>query len=221
MAGIQNRSDDLDEQGAVKMLKAEHIVHRYGKETVLHGIDIEIPKESFTVITGESGSGKSTLLSILSTLLHPDEGSVSYDGQAVNDIKDIDRFRNEVVGFVFQFHYLIPHMSVYENIAMVTRKGREEIMMLLSELGIDALAKKYPDQISGGQRQRAAIARALINDPDYLFADELTGNLDSANSDKVFALLRNTGTTVIVATHDLSRIDPTDRVINLKDGSIC
>ena len=203
------------------MIQAEHISHRYGSEKVLDDVSLDIEKGRFTVITGESGSGKSTLLSILSTLLVPTEGSLSFDGLQSTRIKKIDRFRNESVGFVFQFHYLISHLTVYENVAMVTKAPREKITTLLESLEIGPLADKYPDEISGGQRQRAAIARALINKPRYIFADEPTGNLDSRNSQAVFDLLRALDATVIVATHDHSRILPGDRVIALKDGSIC
>ncbi len=203
------------------MIEAAQIVQRYGKETVLHGIDLKIPKGSFTVITGESGSGKSTLLSILSTLLKPTEGSLLFDGKEAGKIRNINRFRNEEVGFVFQFHYLIGHLTVYQNIAMVSKKSRKEILALLASLDIEVLANKYPDQISGGQRQRAAIARALINEPKYIFADEPTGNLDSKNSQAVFALLRALDATVVLATHDLSLIEKGDAVIQLKDGALC
>ena len=203
------------------MLQLTHISHHYEDETVLHDINLTIDKNRFTIITGESGSGKSTLLSIMSTLLKPSEGELSFDGLNVNEIRDLDRFRNEKIGFVFQFHYLISHLSVYENIAMVTKHSRSEIEILLDKLAILELKNKYPDQISGGQRQRAAIARAMINRPEYIFADEPTGNLDSKNSQLVFDLLRDMDASVIVATHDLSQISPRDTVISLKDGALC
>jgi len=203
------------------MLRLEHISHEYDHENILHDISIDIEKKSFSVITGESGSGKSTLLSIISTLLKPTKGKLYFDEVERADIPNINHFRNQKVGFVFQFHYLIGHLTVYENIAMVTKKSRTEIMTMLETLDIQTLAKKYPDQISGGQRQRAAIARAMINEPQYIFADEPTGNLDSHNSDIVFRLLRALDATVIVATHDHSRIEKNDRIITLKDGHLC
>lgn len=203
------------------MLEISNISHEYDNETILHDISIVIESKTFTVITGESGSGKSTLLSIISTLLKPTKGDILYDGLASKDISDINRFRNQKVGFVFQFHYLISYLTVYENIAMVTKRPRDEIEELLSKLDIAALSSKYPDQISGGQRQRVAIARAMINRPEFIFADEPTGNLDSKNSKIVFDLLRGLDATVIVATHDISRILPSDRVITLKDGKLC
>ena len=203
------------------MLKLEHITHRYGNDEVLHDISLEIEPGSFVAITGESGSGKSTLLSIISTLLRPTSGSLSFEGTPLEAIKDLDRFRNEQVGFVFQFHYLINHLTILQNISMVTKRSKEEILTLLERLGIAELAGKYPDEVSGGQRQRAAIARALINKPRYIFADEPTGNLDSANSQKVFDLLRGLDATVVVATHDRSLIHSEDRMISLKDGALC
>lgn len=203
------------------MLEVLNVSHEYDNETILHDINLTIKSKTFTVITGESGSGKSTLLSIISTLLKPTDGEIFYDGLSSKDISDINRFRNQKIGFVFQFHYLISHLNVYENIAMVTKRSRSEIEELLAKLDIAGLSKKYPDQISGGQRQRVAIARAMINRPEFIFADEPTGNLDSKNSQMVFDLLRGLDATVIVATHDLSRILPSDRVIKLKDGKLC
>jgi putative ABC transport system ATP-binding protein len=203
------------------MLEVLNVSHEYDDETILHDINFTIESKTFTVITGESGSGKSTLLSIISTLLKPTKGEIFYDGLSSRDISDINRFRNQKIGFVFQFHYLISHLNVYENIAMVTKRSRSEIEELLAKLDIAGLSRKYPDQISGGQRQRVAIARAMINKPEFIFADEPTGNLDSKNSQMVFDLLRALDATVIVATHDLSRILPSDRVIKLKDGKLC
>lgn len=203
------------------MIVAEAISHDYDNERVLKEITLRIEKGSFNIITGESGSGKSTLLSILSTLLKPTEGSLYFGELKSTEIPNINAFRNKEVGFVFQFHYLISHLTVYQNIAMVTKQPREEISALLDALDIEVLADQYPDQISGGQRQRAAIARALINKPAYLFADEPTGNLDSKNSQAVFDLLHALDATVIVATHDHSKIRENDRVISLKDGVLC
>ncbi len=203
------------------MLEVKHISHDYTNETILHNIDFTIKTNAFAVITGESGSGKSTLLSILSTLLNPSKGEIFFDGRSIQDIPNINHFRNQEVGFIFQFHYLISHLSVYENIALVTKRPRAEIEELLAKLDIAQLSHKYPDQISGGQRQRVAIARAMINRPKYIFADEPTGNLDSRNSKMVFDLLRNLNATVIVATHDLSQILSSDQVISLKDGQLC
>lgn len=203
------------------MIELINISHDYDGERILHNISLVIPDNRFVVITGESGSGKSTLLSIVSTLLKPTEGSLLFDATPIKKIANINHFRNQKIGFVFQFHYLISHLTIYENIAIVTKRPNGEIEELLSKLDILQLANKYPDQVSGGQRQRAAIARAMINRPKYIFADEPTGNLDSKNSQIVFELLRELDATVIVATHDYSRIQSTDRVISLKDGKLC
>ncbi len=203
------------------MIEMINISHEYDGEQILHDISLIIPDKKFIVITGESGSGKSTLLSIISTLLKPTKGELLFDGTLIKKIPNINHFRNQKIGFVFQFHYLISHLTIYENIEMVTKRPRAEIEELLSKLDIAQLANKYPDQVSGGQRQRGAVARAMINRPAYIFADEPTGNLDSKNSQMVFDLLRKLDATVILATHDLSRIESTDRVLSLKDGKLC
>lgn len=200
------------------MIKVQNINHFYGKEKILSDINLTLEDGSFTILTGESGSGKTTLLSIISTLLTPTQGEVFF----TTDIRNtsIDTFRNQRIGFIFQFHYLIAHLTVVENIKMVSKKSKKEILMLLKQLGIDALSNKYPSQISGGQRQRVAIARAMINEPQYIFADEPTGNLDSKNSAMIFKILREIDATVLVVTHDTSLIEPTDHLITMKDGKI-
>ena len=203
------------------MITLKHICHIYGKETILHDISCDIAPGSFTIITGESGSGKSTLLSIMSTLLTPTKGELSFNGTKRQEIHNIDTFRNRHIGFIFQFHYLIRHLSVLENITLVNHHPKKEINSLLERLGIAHLARKYPDELSGGQRQRAAIARAIINKPKYIFADEPTGSLDSHNSHIVFDLLRELDATVIVATHEHSYIKNSDNILSLKDGKLC
>jgi ABC-type lipoprotein export system ATPase subunit len=203
------------------MIEARNIRHSYGNEEVLHGIDLAIEPGSFTVIAGESGSGKTTFLSILSTLLQPESGVLRYGGIGCDEIADMDRFRRENVGFVFQFHYLIDHLRVWENVALAAKGGKAEALAVLERLHIDMLAEKYPNEISGGERQRTAIARAIVNRPRYLFADEPTGNLDSQNSKIVFDLLHEIDATVVVVTHDTSHILPTDRVETMKDGLLC
>jgi len=200
------------------MIKVQNINHFYGKEKILTDINLTLEDGSFTILTGESGSGKTTLLSIISTLLTPTQGEILF----TTDIRktSIDTFRNQRIGFIFQFHYLIAHLTIVENIKMVTKKSKKEILVLLKQLGIDAFANKYPSQISGGQRQRVAIARAMINEPRYIFADEPTGNLDSENSAMIFKILREINATVLVVTHDKSLIQPTDHIITMKDGRI-
>jgi lipoprotein-releasing system ATP-binding protein len=206
------------------MIKIRNLTHYYNKDLALDNINLEIKKGEFVAIIGESGSGKSTLLSVLSTLLKPSEGNIVYEGTNYKDIKNIDTFRRENIGFIFQFHYLINYLSVKENINLANEKAsKEEIFDLLNSLGIENLIDKYPTEISGGQRQRVAIARALINNPKVIFADEPTGNLDSKNSLNVFELfstLAKKGTTIIVATHDKELALKADITYKVKDGKL-
>ena len=206
------------------MIKVTNLTHYYNKDLALENINLEIKSGEFIAIIGESGSGKSTLLSILSTLLKPTSGDIVYENINYKDIKNIDDFRKNNIGFIFQFHYLINYLSVKENINLANEKAtKEEIFDLLKLLNIENLINKYPDEISGGQRQRVAIARALINNPKIIFADEPTGNLDSKNSLNVFELFKtfaNKGTTIIVATHDKNLALKADITYEVKDGKI-
>ena len=206
------------------MIKIKNLTHYYNKDKALDDINLEINNSEFICFIGESGSGKSTLLSILSTLLKPTSGDVCFNNLNYKDIQNIDKFRKENIGFIFQFHYLINYLTVKENIKLANKKAKdEEIKTLLSTLGIENLIDKYPNEISGGQRQRVAIARALINNPKVIFADEPTGNLDSNNSLKVFELfkeLSEKGTTIIVATHDKNLAKMANKIYELKDGKI-
>ena len=206
------------------MIKVTNLSHYYNKDLALKDINLEIKKGEFVSIIGESGSGKSTLLSVLSTLLKPSSGEVVYEDTNYKNIKNIDNFRRENIGFIFQFHYLINYLSVKENINLANEKAsKEEIFELLRLLGIENLIDKYPNEISGGQRQRVAIARAMINNPKVIFADEPTGNLDSKNSLNVFDLfktLTKKGTTVIVATHDKNLALKADITYEVKDGKL-
>jgi putative ABC transport system ATP-binding protein len=205
-------------------MKITNLTHYYNKDKALENINLEIKSGEFIAIIGESGSGKSTLLSILSTLLKPTSGDIVYENINYKDIKNIDNFRKNNIGFIFQFHYLINYLSVKENINLANEKAsKEEIFDLLKLLGIENLIDKYPNEISGGQRQRVAIARALINNPKIIFADEPTGNLDSKNSLNVFELFKtfaNKGTTIIVATHDKSLAELANKIYEVKDGKI-
>ena len=206
------------------MIKVTNLSHYYNKDLALKDINLEIKKGEFVSIIGESGSGKSTLLSVLSTLLKPSSGEIVYEDTNYKNIKNIDNFRRENIGFIFQFHYLINYLSVKENINLANKKAsKQEILELLKSLGIENLIDKYPNEISGGQRQRVAIARAMINNPKVIFADEPTGNLDSKNSLNVFELfktLTKKGTTVIVATHDKNLALKTDITYEVKDGKL-
>ena len=206
------------------MMTITNLTHYYNKDLALENINLEIKSGEFIAIIGESGSGKSTLLSVLSTLLKPTSGDIVYENINYKDIKNIDDFRKNNIGFIFQFHYLINYLSVKENINLANEKAsKEEIFDLLTLLGIENLIDKYPNEISGGQRQRVAIARALINNPKIIFADEPTGNLDSKNSLNVFELFKtfaNKGTTIIVATHDKSLAELANKIYEVKDGKI-
>ncbi|QFR48277.1 ABC transporter ATP-binding protein [Sulfurimonas lithotrophica] len=207
------------------MIELKNISHFYVEgEQVLHNISLNISAGEFLFLSGESGSGKSTLLSILSTLLKPSKGELLIDKVNVKEIKNIDNFRQENVGFVFQFHFLINYLNVYENIALAAKeKHKKDINELLEKLGILDLAKRYPNEISGGQRQRVALARSLINKPKIIFADEPTGSLDSKNSTLVYELLKtasDAGTTVVVASHDLAIKNYATRTIKMIDGKL-
>lgn len=206
------------------MIKAVNITHYYKNDLALDNINLEINKGEFISIAGDSGSGKSTLLSILSTLLKPTKGEMTFDNLNYKDIENIDNFRQKNIGFIFQFHYLINYLTVKENLQLANEKATDdEINELFEILNIKELSNKFPNEVSGGQRQRVAIARALINKPTVIFADEPTGNLDSNNSSKVFKLfkqLSKNGTTIIVATHDMKLTSLCDKVYEVKDGQL-
>jgi lipoprotein-releasing system ATP-binding protein len=201
---------------------------------VLSDINFSVNKGDFVAITGKSGCGKSTLLYILSTMDTDYEGELLIDGESMVNRKepDLAKVRNEKIGFVFQFHYLLDEFTVLQNVmlpglklgkyseAEVESKAIEKLKML----GIDALANKQATQISGGEKQRVAIARALINDPHIIMGDEPTGNLDHKNSEIVFDVFKKLAEefkqTLLIVTHDQSFADRTHRIINMEDGKI-
>ena len=201
---------------------------------VLFGINISFEESSCNSIVGESGSGKSTLLNIIGTLDKPTNGEVMIDGKLVNvmDKNRLAELRNETIGFVFQFHYLLPEFTVMENVLMPyfikKRRLSKEILLrmndLLEMLGISRLKNNLVTRISGGEQQRTAIARALINSPKMLLADEPTGNLDSETTERICKAFREIneryGTTFIVVTHDRRVAEHTDRIIEMRDGRI-
>ncbi len=206
------------------IIEAKNLSHDYNGDLALKNINLSIKKGEFISIIGESGSGKTTLLSILSTLLKQKDGELFFENKKYKDIKNIDKFRKDNIGFIFQFHYLINYLTNAENVKIANEKVLDkDVIELFNLLDISELLNKFPNEISGGQRQRVAIARALINKPKVLFADEPTGNLDSKNSLKVFKLfqqLSKEGITVIVATHDKSLAQLANRIIEVKDGQI-
>jgi len=206
------------------MITAINISHYYKNDLALKNITFHVSQGEFVVFVGESGSGKSTLLSILSTLLTPTDGTVIFLGEHINEIKDIDKFRKENIGFIFQFHYLIDYLSVEENLKLANEQVEDaRILALTKRLNIETLLHKYPDELSGGERQRVAIVRALINKPKVIFADEPTGNLDSKNSLIVFELfkqLAQEGTTIIVTTHNTKLAHYADSLYEVSDGQL-
>ncbi len=201
-------------------------------QEVLHGIDFIINSGEFIALTGRSGSGKSTLLYILSTLDQASEGKVLFDDEDAStwDSKKVHAFRNQKLGFVFQFHYLLPELSVLENVLLPTMKTHAEeknktrAMELLDIFGIADKAARFSGQLSGGEQQRVAIARSMILRPKILFADEPTGNLDTHNGDLVMNQLKKIHeeekTTIVLITHDPDFAKLAGRQINLIDGSI-
>lgn len=200
---------------------------------VLKGVSLAIEPGRMTAILGPSGAGKSTLLNILGTLETPDAGHVLYDGEDVTRLgdKELSRFRNRNIGFVFQTHRLLPEFNIVENVAMPALIAGEKstpamhkARQLLERLGLAHRLEHKPAQLSGGECQRAAVARALINDPAVILADEPTGSLDSHNRcelQQLFTQLRDRlGTTFVIVTHDSSLAGQADRVVSLADGRI-
>jgi lipoprotein-releasing system ATP-binding protein len=215
------------------MIKATGIRKSYGDLKVLKGIDLEISEKEVISIVGASGAGKTTLLQILGTLDIPDEGSVIYNGTDISRLKgkQLASFRNNNIGFVFQFHQLLPEFTALENVcipAYIAGKGRSEAEARASELlGFLNLSDRLdhkPSELSGGEQQRVAVARALVNNPSVILADEPSGNLDSENKNelhKLFFKLRDTfNQTIIIVTHDRQLAGMSDRILQIKDGLI-
>lgn len=209
--------------------------YRIGKQTVpaLQNVNITIRKGEFVAITGASGSGKSTLLQMIGCLDKPTSGIVSIEGRETTALKDsaLSELRQDAIGFIFQSFYLQPFLRLNDNLAvpaMFTNQKKQDIDdivdQLLRQVGLFERAKHFPKELSGGQIQRAAIARALVNKPRIILADEPTGNLDSTNSNSIIDLFRgirdSLGTTIVVVTHDREIAQQADRVIELKDGMI-
>ncbi|MBP9163132.1 MAG: ABC transporter ATP-binding protein [Leptospiraceae bacterium] len=199
---------------------------------ILKSISLQIPKGQFVSVTGRSGSGKSTLLYALSGLDKITSGKVLFSGESIHDMpeKQLNLFRNFKMGFVFQFHYLLPEITVLENVLMPARKTNlhktkeAEAKKILEDFSLSHCIDKVPGQISGGESQRVSIARALIMRPEYIFADEPTGNLDSVNGEKVLELFRKVNqdykTTIVMVTHDSGYAKLAQRTIGLSDGRL-
>lgn len=215
------------------MIQVRDISKSYGNLQVLSDINLDIMKSEIVSIVGPSGAGKTTLLQIIGTLERPDSGRVLYDDEDVMSLKDarLAKFRNRNIGFVFQFHQLLPEFTVVENVAMPALIGGSsradafsKAKELIEYLGLTARADHKPAQLSGGERQRAAVARALVNSPRVVLADEPSGSLDSHNRRELhklfFDLRRDMGQTFVIVTHDESLAADTDRIIHMRDGHI-
>jgi lipoprotein-releasing system ATP-binding protein len=215
------------------MLSARNIHKRYGSVEVLKGVSITINRGEIASIVGPSGSGKSTLLHILGTLDKPDTGEVYLQDMQLNKLQGdkLAGFRNKHIGFVFQFHHLLPEFSALENVCipgwLTTRNKntvKDRALELLNILGLGHRLENKPSQLSGGEQQRVAVARALINQPDIVFADEPTGNLDTANARELhqlfFDLRKQFNQTFLIVTHNEELAHLSDRTLTMKDGVI-
>lgn len=215
------------------LLELRNINKSYGSLQVLRDVSLSVGANEIVSIVGPSGAGKTTLLQIAGTLDLPDSGEVLYDSKPVIKLSDkkLSDFRNRHIGFVFQFHHLLPEFTAVENVAMpamIAGESRREAMRrateLLEMLGLGERLRHRPEEMSGGERQRAAIARALINRPQVVFADEPTGSLDSANRDEIRALIaqlrEELGQTFVIVTHDPAVAAISDRTIHMRDGEI-
>ncbi len=215
------------------LLIAKNIKKSYGTLEVLKGVDLAVDRGAIVSIVGPSGSGKSTLLHILGTLDKPDGGNVLLNNIDCSGLgsKDLARFRNRHIGFVFQFHHLLPEFSALENVSIPgwisgQKKTaiKEKALQLLGILKLSDRVHHKPNQLSGGEQQRVAVARALINNPDIVFADEPTGNLDSANAKELhqlfFDLRKQFDQTFLIVTHNEELAQLSDSIVHMKDGKI-
>ncbi len=229
--------------GTTPLLSALNLRKTYVKFAnrieVLRGLDIDVAEGEFLAVIGNSGSGKSTMLHLLGTLDKPDDGCIHLEGRRIDNLAaaERDQLRNRTFGFIFQFYHLLPELNTLENVlapAMIThsvwswfmnrRTLRKAALEMLDRVGLSHRLKHRPKELSGGEMQRAAIARALINRPRVLLADEPTGNLDGANGQHVMKLLRDLnqseGLTIVMVTHNLELVHATDRVVRLVDGKV-
>ena len=215
------------------MIALTDIRKRFGTLDVLRGVSLEVARGEVVAVVGASGAGKSTLLQIAGTLMRPDGGRVVIDGTDVGALGDraLSRFRNERIGFVFQFHHLLPEFTALENVMIPALIGRRDkraaarrAAELLETMGLAERLEHKPAALSGGEQQRVAIARALVNDPAVLLADEPSGNLDSRNREEIhrlfFDLRDRTGQTVVIVTHDEGLAVTADRRIVMSDGRV-
>ena len=219
------------------LLQGQNLVREYGTTIITRALDdvsVQLHDKEFASIIGQSGSGKSTLLNMLGALDRPTRGSLLFQNKNLSQMNDLElaEFRNRNIGFIFQFHHLLPEFSALENVLLPTwiesgvadRKKENRAKELLALVGLENRMKNMANNLSGGQQQRVSIARALINDPNLVLADEPTGNLDSDSTDQVYELLRNInrdlGMSFLIVTHDRHIAEKSDRVIEMKDGRI-
>ena len=216
------------------MIIGKQIKKKYGELEVLKGVDLRIAPSEIVSIVGSSGAGKTTLLTILGTLDKPSSGDIEFNGIIIMSLseKKLAQFRNQHIGFVFQFHHLLPEFTALENICIPAfinkiqkKEAEQNAMELLDLLGLKERANHKPSELSGGEQQRVAVARALINKPKVIFADEPSGNLDSANAQKLhelfFTLRDELKQTIVVVTHNEILANMADRKLEMKDGLIC
>lgn len=215
------------------MIKLEGITKSFGSLQVLKGIDLEINKSEIVSIVGPSGAGKTTLLQIMGTLDEPDAGTVEIDGTVVSRMKEkeLSAFRNKNIGFVFQFHQLLPEFTALENVmipafiaGVSSKEANDRAVKILEFMGLVDRASHKPNELSGGEKQRVAVARALINDPAVILADEPSGSLDTQNKEDLhqlfFDLRDRLGQTFVIVTHDEGLAKITDRTVHMVDGMI-
>ncbi len=215
------------------MVRAENIRKSYGPLQVLKGINLEVPRGKLYTIVGASGAGKTTLLQILGTLSRPDSGEVYINDRNISTLsdKELAHFRNQELGFVFQFHHLLPEFTALENVCIPAyiaktpqREAEKRAKELLDYLHISDRLNHKPSELSGGEKQRVAVARAMVNHPLVIMADEPSGNLDSQNREELHALLLNLrndfNQTLIIVTHDDSFAQRSDKIIHIRDGVI-
>jgi len=215
------------------MITGKQIKKKYGELDVLKGVDLHIAPSEIVSIVGSSGAGKTTLLTILGTLDKPTSGEIEFNGINITSLseKKLAQFRNQYIGFVFQFHHLLPEFTAIEDIcipAFINKASKKEAELsaykLLNLLGLEDRANHKPSELSGGEQQRVAVARALINNPKVIFADEPSGNLDSTNAQKLhelfFTLRQELKQTIVVVTHNEILANMADRKLVMKDGLI-